>query len=289
VLEVIADIICDDAGDAKYRRGWDISRFFHDVDRRFPAHDGSTRKWWVVARLEECNSNVDNPELPGPEALEAIILKLADPREYSGDWGKTRLVCAKLNSILSLDGLKVGFKGTHPQLTVMEEPMANVLDETRPTTPDESSILGREIFIVHGHDGEAKEAVARLIMQLGHIPVILSEQPSLGKTLIEKLEYYSSRVGFVVVLLTPDDIGGPANVDPPLNPRARQNVVLELGFFLAKLKRSNVCALYKEGVEIPSDYDGVLYVVMDNARAWRFQLATELRAAGFEADANRIN
>jgi len=69
--------------------------------------------------------------------------------------------------------------------------------------------------------------------------------------------------------------------------RARQNVILELGYFLGKLGRNRVCALYRPGVEIPSDYTGVLYVSLDDAGAWRFQLAKELKAAGFSVDMNR--
>lgn len=84
------------------------------------------------------------------------------------------------------------------------------------------------------------------------------------------------------MLLTADDVGGPSSKSPPeLQPRARQNVILELGYFSGKLTRRRVCALYKAGVEIPSDYQGVLYVEMDSAGAWKTKLAQELVEAGF--------
>jgi predicted nucleotide-binding protein len=97
----------------------------------------------------------------------------------------------------------------------------------------------------------------------------------------------NSDVGFAVVLLTGDDRGGSATAkDDQLELRARQNVILELGFFLGRLGRSRVCALHRDGVEIPSDYSGVLYVKLDQQGDWRLQLAKELKAAGFPVDMN---
>lgn len=133
----------------------------------------------------------------------------------------------------------------------------------------------REIFVVHGHDGEAKETVARFLEKLELDPIILHEQPNQGRTLIEKFETSSSGVAFAVVLLTPDDLGGVAGDSPELHPRARQNVILELGYFLGRLGRTRVCALHKGGVELPSDFQGVVYIEFDPAGAWRTKLAQE--------------
>ena len=88
--------------------------------------------------------------------------------------------------------------------------------------------------------------------------------------------------------MTPDDVGGLAEEKVKLNPRARQNVILELGFFLGKLSRKHVCALYKEGVEMPSDYDGVLFIPMDKNDGWQLKLANEIKAAGIKIDMNRL-
>ena len=145
---------------------------------------------------------------------------------------------------------------------------------------------GRAIFIVHGHDEGAKQATARFIGQLELKPIILHEQPNGGRTIIEKFEDYSD-VGFAVVLLTPDDKGYPKDSPGAVENRARQNVILELGYFLGKLGRGNVCALYKSGVVIPSDYSGVLYIEMDNKGAWRMELAKEIKHAGIEVDLNK--
>jgi len=142
-----------------------------------------------------------------------------------------------------------------------------------------------DVFVVHGRDGEAKEAVARFLSNLGLSPIVLHEQPNEGRTIIEKFER-NARVGFAVVLLTPDDIGGLPDAKPSLLPRARQNVVLELGYFMGRLGRDRVCALVKEGVELPSDIAGVVYVPLDIGGAWKMALVRELKACGFEVDAN---
>lgn len=147
---------------------------------------------------------------------------------------------------------------------------------------------GNDVFVVHGHDEASKEGVARLLSRLGLTPTILHERPNQGRTIVEQFEDYAD-VDFAVVLLTVDDRGG--KIDEPFEaqrPRARQNVWLELGFFLGRLGRARVCALYRKGVEIPSDYQGVLLVELDDAGAWRYRLAEELRAAGYQVDLNHV-
>ena len=142
-----------------------------------------------------------------------------------------------------------------------------------------------KIFIVHGHDGEAREMVARFISQIGLTPIILHEQANRGRTVIEKVEA-NSDVGFAVVLLTPDDEGCVKGGQP--EPRARQNVLLELGYFIGKLTRERVCALKKGDLEIPSDFAGVVWEVMDTAGGWKQALSRELQAAGYDIDWNKV-
>lgn len=145
----------------------------------------------------------------------------------------------------------------------------------------------KRVFVVHGHDEAARHAVLRSLERLGLEPVILHEQPNKGRTIIEKFEAHSD-VRFAVVLLTPDDFGYSKEHPADLRPRARQNVVLELGYFVGRLGREKVCALHKGNIEIPSDYHGVLYVPLDDLGAWKLQLATELRSAGFDIDLNKL-
>jgi predicted nucleotide-binding protein len=141
------------------------------------------------------------------------------------------------------------------------------------------------IFVVHGRDEAAKEAVARFLHKLKLKPIILHEEPNRGHTIIEKFEA-NAAVEFAVVLLTPDDEGNPKGLAEERRPRARQNVILELGYFIGRIGRPNVCALYKSGVELPSDFDGVAYVAMDDSHGWKLLLARELKTAGIVLDLN---
>jgi predicted nucleotide-binding protein len=143
----------------------------------------------------------------------------------------------------------------------------------------------RKVFIVHGHDEAPKEKVARFLERVKFLPIILHEQVSGGRTIIEKIEAHTD-VQFAVVLLTPDDMGSAKDSTP--NPRARQNVVLELGYFMAKLGRDRVCALKRDNVEIPSDIAGVVYQTFDAGDAWKHALGKELEGAGFDIDWNLV-
>ncbi len=147
-----------------------------------------------------------------------------------------------------------------------------------------------EIFIVHGHNVEIKESVARIIDKLGLKPIILHEQPNRGRTIIQKFIDYSS-VRFALVIMSGDDIGRSASEDSSADKRrARQNVILELGFFLGKLGPENVIALVESSIELeaPSDYDGVIYLPYDADGRWKFDLVRELKASGYKVDANAI-
>lgn len=145
----------------------------------------------------------------------------------------------------------------------------------------ERPALSQKIFIVHGHDEGARESVARFLERVGLETVILHEQPNRGRTIIEKFEAHRD-VGFAVVILTPDDEGCEKGGTP--RPRARQNVVLELGYFVGVLGRHKVCALRRGDVEIPSDLTGVVYVPFDETNGWKQALGRELEAAGFQID-----
>ena len=145
----------------------------------------------------------------------------------------------------------------------------------------------RNVFVVHGHDDGLKETVARYLSKLKLNPVVLHEQPNQGRTIIEKFEKHAD-VDFAVVLFTPDDIGYPVDSPTQSKPRARQNVVLELGFFIGALGRHRVCVLHSGDIELPSDYSGVLYLPLDAGGAWRFLLAKEMKSSGMQIDLNLV-
>jgi len=158
------------------------------------------------------------------------------------------------------------------------------------TEQREDPQLTREVFIVHGHNKEMEQAVARTLTSLGLVPVILHEQANQGQTIIEKFIAHAN-VSFAVVLLSGDDIAYPRKSDAGhARPRARQNVVLELGFFIGKLGRNSVMVLYspEQGFELPSDIAGLLYTKFDKEEAWRYRLANELKTRGYDIDLNKL-
>jgi predicted nucleotide-binding protein len=153
----------------------------------------------------------------------------------------------------------------------------------------------REVFISHGKDLQPLNELKRILIEFGLKPVILSEQPSAGKTVMEKLEAYSD-VGFAFVILTPDDLGGfveignkwsrPARLRKFLknaHTRPRQNVILEFGYFVGKLGRDRVACMLRKPVEQPSDMHGIVYLSFkESVDEIRKEILKELRAAGFE-------
>ncbi|NRQ42121.1 nucleotide-binding protein [Rheinheimera sp. YQF-2] len=143
-----------------------------------------------------------------------------------------------------------------------------------------------KVFLVHGHDEAAVQQVARSLEKLGLEVIILHEQINEGKTIIEKFEHFSKKTGFAVVLMTPDDVGGVNSQN--LSHRARQNVVLELGYFVGLFGRDRVFILKKENVEIPSDYMGVVYTSMDVNGGWKLSLAKEIHNAGLLIDLSKV-
>jgi predicted nucleotide-binding protein len=144
-----------------------------------------------------------------------------------------------------------------------------------------------KVFVVHGHDRKARGDVALFLGRLKLEAIIIQEEASRGLTIIEQFERYADQAGFAVVLLTPDDVGGVAqNGTAAL--RDRQNVIFELGYFVAKLGRRSVCLLRKGDVEIPSDLHGVIYKRMDNDGGWKYELLKELIAAEMPASTETI-
>jgi predicted nucleotide-binding protein len=144
----------------------------------------------------------------------------------------------------------------------------------------------RQVFIIHGHDAEARLSVEKLVRSLDLEPIVLFERPNGGKTIIEKFEK-ESMVGFAIALLTADDLAT-CNRDGKEEVRARQNVVFELGYFVAKLGRGRVAVLKQANVSEPSDLHGIVYTEIDSRGAWKFELAKELKAAGFVIDMNKM-
>lgn len=143
--------------------------------------------------------------------------------------------------------------------------------------------VSRKVFIVHGHDNDALQSVARFISRIGLEEIILSERPDGSRTVIEKFEAESGDVSFAIVLMTPDDSGNALSSEST-RLRARQNVLYELGYFAGKLGRGKVLVLKKGDIEIPSDLAGVLYTEFDEYGGWKRKLLSELAYAGVPFD-----
>ena len=143
------------------------------------------------------------------------------------------------------------------------------------------------IFIVHGHNVAAKEQVARFVEKLGFDAIILHEQVSGGKTIIEKIKS-NTNVGFAIVLYTPDDFKDvKTKSGKNLKPRARQNVVFEHGYLIAKIGRENVTAVVFDDVELPTDIRGIVYIKAEGH--WKNELAKEMKNAGYNIDYSKIS
>jgi predicted nucleotide-binding protein len=159
------------------------------------------------------------------------------------------------------------------------------IDVPAPSLEDVSN----RVFVIHGHDDTMKLEVSRALEKLDLEPIILHEQENRGRTIIEKFEHFSD-VGFAVALFSPDDAGYSTDEGPEsYRYRARQNVIFELGYFIGKLGRERAVALHRrvDNFEMPSDYDGVLYRPFEEGK-WQFDLVRELKACGYDIDANKL-
>ncbi len=248
-------------------------------------HDSETFDAWKSERKRWVNFTVEflvrafNTSRPHNEFQSAV----APPIFVGGDLGLARELESRRQD--TRDGVTV-LESLVDQLELLDEPVGLHASATSPKSPDPH---GEGIFLVHGHDEAAKQTVARFLDRVTKPGVtILEEQADGGQTIIEKFERHAAGTGYAVVLLTRDDEGRKRGSDAALVPRARQNVILELGYFFAKLGRGRVALLYAEGVERPSDIDGILYVPLDLEGAWKAKLAREMLGAGISIDAEKV-
>jgi predicted nucleotide-binding protein len=148
------------------------------------------------------------------------------------------------------------------------------------------SAIRHKVFIAHGHDEEAKNAVVLTVKHLGLQEVVLHEQRNIGQAILDHF-VADSKVGFAVVVLTPDDMGYVRDRPGEVKPRARQNVIFEFGYSVGVLGLQRVCVLYKDGVDLPQ-YLEALYLEMDPAGLWKHQLAGRMQQVGLPINVNRL-
>ena len=149
---------------------------------------------------------------------------------------------------------------------------------------------GRSVFVVYGHDDEERARLEAMLRRWGIEPMILDQEPASGLTIIEKLDAKSVGVSYAIVLMTGDDIGQEkGQPESSARPRARQNVVLELGMFLGRLGRARVAILYERGVELPSDIAGLEYIgYTEHVEEKRLELAKAMANAGIAIDLAKV-
>ena len=164
-----------------------------------------------------------------------------------------------------------------------------IADKNSISYPQREDDAEKRIFLVHGHDIASKEQMELILLKLGLEPFVLANTSGNGLTIIEALEAQIGENGmanFGIVLLTPDDLGfSKADGDEKIRPRARQNVVLEMGMLIAAIGRKNTVILKKGDLEIPSDANGILYLEFkEHIREVCYKLVERLRSSGFEID-----
>jgi predicted nucleotide-binding protein len=216
------------------------------------------------------------------KAVSEDLLKRSFARWWPDLESKLRVVVSKVSAgdVLGERGGEVSSRG----LSAADSELLDQFVRRISSVPTHSQHQERDsVFLVHGRNQGQKELVARFLERVGASVVILHEVADEGRTIIEKFELHA-HVNYAVVLMSADDLGGADAAG--LSRRARQNVLLELGFFIAKLGRRRLSVLYEEGVELPSDMAGVLYILLDEAGAWKLQLARELRTAALRVDLN---
>ncbi len=214
-----------------------------------------------------------------------LIRRLFDTPDAADQYAQRRIRLVAGRTAATAERVANVAKAIVLELSALESQFETLglIHETEPVA-GATAVSLESVFLVHGHDEAALHEVARFISSVGLEPRILRELPNRGRTIIEKFEDYATTT-YAVVLLTPDDS---CQYDKDITEkRPRQNVVLELGYFLGRLGRERVCALYKEGTQIPSDYQGVLFVPLDDKGGWHWTLARELKAAQLKIDIDR--
>lgn len=186
-----------------------------------------------------------------------------------------------------LDGLPVavGFLARDEGLMALLETVEDIL---KTVAAQKAGVRPKpKVFVAHGHALSAKDTLCEFLESVGLKPIVLLEEADRGDTIIEKFERHCQEADFAIALFTPDDFGYSKESPADLNPRARQNVIFELGYMLAKLGRRRARVLYSHGVEIPTNVLGFLYIELDDAEKWKEKLLRELKDAGLPVISKR--
>jgi len=274
-----------------------LSEFYEDVDGLYTVSDSNQNTIWVNQLRELLQTtNISQSDLKDFESTYNHMRFSKSTTPYSAMKMFIKLLRRKNLKIKpKLDPIEQVLKNMQPLQTIKTQriqsalgrpsiilkPEANFSDLQK--TKEKTNLLSDKIFIVHGQDDNSKLVLENMLREMGLEPIILHKQANKGNTIIEKFEEHADDVEFAFVLFTPDDVGGKMGNQQEQKPRARQNVVLEFGYFLGKLGRRRVCYLYKEGVELPADMHGLVYVKFSSSPEEGYrQIRKELIAAGYK-------
>jgi predicted nucleotide-binding protein len=221
------------------------------------------------------------------ERLAAAGYTVSKPTRLGNDTGDQVRLDGAVVSVWDKGTVLV--QGRNKQLVAEIKGVLGVAGETDTNV---AAVGNREVFVVYGHDQEARDQLEAMLRRWKLEPLILDQLPSGGATIIEKLEQYAREdVGFAVVLATPDDEGHARGKEDEKRFRARQNVVLEMGLLLGKLGRSRIAILLRdqEHMERPSDLQGLIYLPFtDDVKEVNVLLAKEMAKQGIAIDVSKL-
>jgi predicted nucleotide-binding protein len=250
----------------------------------------------------EAASELLSSKTPNLEAREELTRRIKKWRDYNHSWFDKNLRGEAATEYLSVSsywprlGVTLTYRAEGKKLhkAVVEDVavLQSVHDRLPLWVPEAQAVIpgpettrltpGAPIFIVHGSDTLRAESIAHTVERATRREtIILREQPNLGQTLIEKFEQHATQASYAIIVLTPDDHGS-RNDEPADHPRARQNVIFEMGYFYGIIGRRKVSVLLHPTVEKPSDTDGVAYITLDDNGTWKYELFRELRQADFD-------
>lgn len=242
-----------------------------------------------------------------PQDLETVVCAIGRSIKSSEDKGNMHQIKTNEGETINLyqtgtlqiqgnPKLKAKFEEDFNAYSGTPSPVAQAqpAEHASPATLAASVSQPKQVFVVHGHDELAREQLELVLHKLGIDHFILANSGGGGLTIIESLEakigQNSTATSFGIVLMTPDDMGyalsGGAD---STQPRARQNVVLEMGMLISSIGRRNIAILVKGHLERPSDADGILYIPFNNhVKEVVPRLAARLKESGFVLNPDKV-
>ena len=249
-----------------------------ELNRTFATPFGAGQPFWFMGRL-----------LNPIKVTKVVIFWSYATADKLSLPNQENLVVAKDKKYLIESIVKGKVKGAY----VCTEKFLSSTEKNMPLNQSAASTsgnLGRRIIVVSGADSEMKQAVTGVLTKLSLIPVVICEEPSQGKKIVENFRRDYADVGFAAVLLSPDDFAYAKNEAATKRKlRPQQDVVFELGFLLGKLGKGKVHVFFRECTNfVPTDFEGIKVTAFDDRDSWKLVLMRELTNCGYHVDADRV-